>query len=69
MVNVRNSSGTVVISVLTFFEFCLHLVTNINHTGFPLAFSHRFGNLTIPEFSSKWVRAACSGGWGQSDDS
>ena len=26
-----------------------------NHTGFPLAFSHRYGNLTILEFSSKWV--------------
>jgi hypothetical protein len=23
---------------------------------FPLAFSHRYGNFTIPEFSSKWVK-------------
>jgi hypothetical protein len=28
----------------------------LNHTGFPLAFSHRYGNLTILEFSSKWVK-------------
>ncbi len=28
----------------------------LNHTGFPLAFSQRFGNLTILEFSSKWVK-------------
>ncbi len=28
----------------------------LNHTGFPLAFSHRCGNLTILEFSSKWVK-------------
>ncbi len=28
----------------------------LNHTGFPLVFSHRYGNLTILEFSSKWVK-------------
>ncbi len=28
----------------------------LNHTGFPLAFSHRYGNLTILEFSSKWMK-------------
>jgi hypothetical protein len=28
----------------------------LNHTGFLLAFSHRYGNLTILEFSYKWVK-------------
>ncbi len=28
----------------------------LNHTGFPLAFSYRYGNLTILEFFSKWVK-------------
>jgi len=27
-----------------------------NHTDFPFAFEHRYGNLTILEFSSKWVK-------------
>ncbi len=49
-----------------------------NNTGFPFTFWHRYGNLTILEFSSKWVkvllpyrgrRAACSRGWGQSYNS
>ncbi len=28
----------------------------LSNTGFPLAFSHGHGNLTILEFSSKWVK-------------
>ncbi len=50
----------------------------LNHTSDPLAFEHRYGNLTILEFFSKWVkvmlpyreggRAAWCRGWGQSDD-
>jgi hypothetical protein len=28
----------------------------LNHTGFPFAFSNSYGNLTIEEFSFKWVK-------------
>ncbi len=28
----------------------------LSHTGFPLAFSHRYGYLTVLEFSSNWVK-------------
>jgi hypothetical protein len=61
-------------------EVILTLFYTPGDTGDPLAFLHRYGNLTILEFSSQLVkilvpygggggRAACNGGWGQSDDS
>jgi hypothetical protein len=28
----------------------------LNHTGFPFAVQHRYGNLAIAEFLSKWVK-------------